>query len=360
MSAPAPPHPQEIPFARSYSSAKAFAFCFIPVFLGLAAAVTFHLFVVLPAFGTGSSDLNRMVEVGRLLDKGLSDQPTLVFIGDSVTVEGIDSKLVEQAGPPNLRVLNLGINGCDRAELMVIGPKIAKAKPAAVCIVLRALSIANPPPVSVDGAYAYNLGGFPAEWPEGWISRDTPGVPPDVLKNLNAPTLKAQTHFRTAFQQLINGTLRLKLRKETQAVAPDNFTAPFNMTASISGSTLDKHIKNLDEELKDSLTDGTDRHEAELERLVAILVQNGVRPILITSPTHPRLREPFGPTNARLTQVTQDLQTKYNAIVADASELFNEEGFADGQHLNATGRALLSAFVGNVVKDQLTLTPPAK
>lgn len=316
-----------------------------------------HLAFVLPAFGTGSNDLNRMIEIGRLLDKGLSDKPTLVFIGDSVTVEGIDSDLVAKDGPAGLRVLNLGINGCDRAELMVIGPKIAQAKPTAVCIVLRALSIANPPPVEVDGAYAYNLGGFPAAWPQGWIASDTPGVPPERVEKLTAPTLKAQTHFRTAFQQLINGTLRLKLRKETQAVAPDNFTAPFNMTASISGSTLDKHIKNLDEELKDSLEGGTARHEKELERLVAILAQNGVRPILITSPTHPRLREPFGPTNARLTQVNQDLKTKYNAIVADASELFNEEGFADGQHLNATGRALLSSFVGKVVKEQLTSTP---
>ncbi|MCX5690457.1 MAG: hypothetical protein NTV94_11855, partial [Planctomycetota bacterium] len=94
MSSAAPPPAQIIPLARTMSAPAAFAFCFVPVVIGLALAVAFHLKVVLPRFGTGSSDLNRMVELGKRLDAPLSDVPTAVFVGDSVTVEGIDAALV--------------------------------------------------------------------------------------------------------------------------------------------------------------------------------------------------------------------------------------------------------------------------
>lgn len=336
------------------SAPAAFAFCFAPLVIGLALAVGFHLKVVLPRFGTGSSDLNRMVELGKRLDTPLTDAPTAVFVGDSVTVEGIDAALVTKAAPAGWRIMNFGINGCDRAELDVIMPKVAKAKPAAVCIVLRPLSIAEPPSVETDGAYAYNLGGFPAAWPAGWIEADTPGVPPERVAMLTKSTLEAEVHFRTAFQQLINNRLRERFRAGIKVARADDWNAPFNMTASISGSTLDNHISVLAEEVRLGIKDGTSRHERDLERLIRLLADSGVRPILISSPIHPRLRESFGPTAARLRELATGWAKQYNGVYADGSLILDETGFADGQHLNEKGRGLLSAFVG------ANMPPPPK
>ena len=354
MTSAAPPPAQIIPFARTMSAPAAFAFCFAPLVIGLALAVGFHLKVVLPRFGTGSSDLNRMVELGKRLDSPLSDTPTTVFVGDSVTVEGIDASLVAKAAPAGWRVLNFGINGCDRAELDVILPKVAKARPAAVCIVLRPLSIAEPPWVEADGAHAYNLGGFPAAWPAGWIESDTPGVPPERVAMLTKSTLEAQVHFRTAFQQLINNGLRERFRAGIKATRADEWSAPFNMTASISGSTLDNHISVLAEEVRLGIENGTVRHERDLERLVRLLADSGIRPILISSPIHPRLRDSFGPTAARLRELATGWASQFNGVYADGSLILDETGFADGQHLNEKGRGLLSAFVGG------KMPPPGK
>lgn len=335
------------------SAPAAFAFCFAPLVIGLAVAVGVHLKVVLPRFGTGSGDLNRMVELGERLDAPMNDVPTAVFVGDSVTVEGIDASLVAKAAPAGWRVFNLGINGCDRAELVVIMPKVAAAKPAAVCIVLRPLSIAEPPPVEADGAYAYNLGGFPEAWPQGWIQSDTPGVPPERVERLTKSKLEAQVHFRTAFQQLINNGLRERFRAGIKLARSDDWNAPFNMTASISGSTLDNHISVLAEEVRLGIKDGTTRHEQDLERLIKLLADAGIRPILISAPIHPRLRESFGPTAARLRELASAWATKYGGVYADGSLILDETGFADGQHLNERGRGLLSAFVG------ANMPPPA-
>ncbi len=320
--------------------------------LGLAAAVAFQLFVVMPRLGTGSPDLDRMVAIGRFLDTPLNTQPTLVCIGDSNTVEGIDASIIAQHAPKEWRVLNLGINGGDRAELNVIIPKVAAAKPRAVCIILRSGHIGNPPDVEVDSSYAYNLGGFPAAWPQGWMTPNPPGVPPEKIEHLTATRLDTYLNFRTAFQQYINNTLREQLRKGIRHSQPNNFIAPYNLTISISGTTLDAHLRNLEEENEKAVKFGTSKHEADMERLISYLRTQDIIPILIASPTHPRLREAFGPTNARLTELAKGWAEKYNGIYGEATLLCDESGFADAQHLNEKGRRMLSEFVGK-------LTPPA-
>ncbi len=326
---------------------SAFLFCFIPVVLGLGAALGVHLKVLMPRFGTGNVDLNRMIEVGHRLDTPLSDKPSLVFIGDSVTVEGIDSTIVAKNSPAGWRVFNFGINGCDRAELDVIVPKVVKSQPKAICIVLRPLSIAMPPDVEVDGAYAYNIGGFPQAWPSNWIASDTPGVPPEIVARLQSSNLKAQAHFRTSFQQMINNKLRAKFRAGIKASRSDDFDAPFNMTASISGDTLDKHINTLAKEIREGIKGGTELHERDLARLIALVGDAKITPVFISAPIHPRLRDEFVPTAKRLTALATEWAAKYHGIYADASLLLDDSGFADGQHLNEKGRAALSAFVGS-------------
>jgi lysophospholipase L1-like esterase len=347
MSAPATPVPPPIPVAQGLSPAKAFAFCFVPVAAGVGLAVAFHLFVVLGWLGTGSPDLNRMVALGERLDEPSPTEPTLVFIGDSVTVEGIDASIVARATGGAWQALNFGLNGADRAELDVIVPKVARHKPTAVCIVMRPLSIAEPPAVNLDGAHAYNLGGFAAAWPEGWIGPDTPGLPAEQREALTAPSLDSKLHFRTAIMEMINAGLRARLRSGVRIAPVDDWIAPYNLTTSIGGVTLDNHIRALDVELQDAIKQGTERHERDFERLVSHLAAAGIKPVLVASPIHPRLREAFGPTAERMRALGPTWASSHGGTWIDATTLLDETGFADGQHPNQKGREALSAFIGS-------------
>ncbi len=49
--------------------------------------------VVLPITGVGS--VQRIVELGRHLHEPLAPAPTIAFLGNSITREGIDTRLVE-------------------------------------------------------------------------------------------------------------------------------------------------------------------------------------------------------------------------------------------------------------------------
>ncbi len=353
MSAPAAQSPASIPAARGLTPASAFASCMLPTAAGVAAAVAFHLFVVLACLGTGSPDLNRMIALGQRLDEGSPTTPTVVFIGDSVTVEGIDASIVESATGGGWKALNFGLNGADRAELDVIVPKVARLRPAAVCIVMRPLSIAAPPAVNIDGAHAYNLGGFPAAWPEGWIRPDTPGLPPEQQEALSGSRLESQLHFRTAIMEMINAGLRAKLRSGVRIAPIDDWTAPYNLTISIEGATLDNHIRALDTELQEAIREGTERHERDFERLVSHLAAAGIKPVLVASPIHPRLREAFGPTADRMRTLGPSWAASHGGAWIDATTLLDETGFADGQHPNRKGREALSSFIG-------TNMPPAR
>ncbi|MEI7658018.1 MAG: hypothetical protein WCK33_08140 [Phycisphaerae bacterium] len=354
MSAPAPHAHAPIPFAQGLSPAKAFAFCFLPTAAGLGLAVAFHLFVVLRVLGTGSPDLNRMVALGLRLDEPPPKEPTLVFIGDSVTVEGIDASTVAKATGGAWKVLNFGLNGADRAELDVIVPKVATMKPAATCIVMRPLSIAMPPAINIEGAHAYNLGGFSHAWPPGWIGTDTPGIPAEQLAALTGTPLQSKFNFRTAIMDMINSGLRARLRSGVRIAPIDDWNAPFNLTASIGGATLDNHLHALDVELQEAIREGTERHERDFERLVAHLAAAGVKPVLVASPIHPRLREAFGPTAARMATLAPTWAAAHGGLWIDATTLLDETGFADGQHPNQKGREALSAFIGS------KLPPPAR
>jgi hypothetical protein len=144
----------------------------------------------------------------------------------------------------------------------------------------------------------------------------------------------------------------------------DDWNAPFNMTSSIGGAELDRHLRSLEAEVRESgLPEGiaptagtitlcTAPHEAELDALVRMIRDAGAVPVLVAAPNHPRLCDAasapaFASAAVRLREVARELAARYDGVYVDASEgVVAETGFADGQHLNREGRESLSAFVG--------------
>ncbi len=350
MSAPETPIIKEIAWTKGLSPWAAFAWVLGPLVVGFGLAVALLIYGVLPRFGAGSTDLNRMIAMGSHLDAGYG-APAVVFVGDSVTVEGIDAGVVKRHAPDGWSVENLGINGCDRAEVDLILPKIVAAGPQAVVLVLRPLSIGEPPPPGIDSANAYALGGFPRAWPAGWLEEDVPWLPKEVRESLMRPRWRSQVHFRIAPNYIINEGLRVRLRRGARKVQATDWVSPYNLTISISGRLLENHLRVLEQEVAEAVVDGTLLHESALEKLVAMIRDGGATPVLVASPNHPRLQDPafapaFAATAARLREVAPTLASAYGGVYIDAStELLDETGFADGQHLNEKGRGLLSEFI---------------
>jgi len=347
-------------FGERRGAVAAFLFAGVPLLVGLAIALALHLKVVLPELGTGASDVTRVIAVGELLDTPL-DPGTVVFVGDSVSVEGIDARLVAEAAGPGAKVRNLAINGGNPTELTVLMPKVVAARPAKVVFTLRPRSLGEPIALDNDKASAYALGGFAKAWPSGgepWVTWKSPGMSEAAMEHVLASEFEAQRYFRTAVVNTINNTFRSKLRKGYVPMTPSDFDSPAEMRLSLEGARLDKHISALVDEYTAAMKDGTSIGEGVVERLVAQVRAGGSTPVIVLAPLHPQLlpavvkahpemAAAVASWQASLAEFAARMGKAYGAVVIDASAALDESGFADGQHPNEKGRAALSRYVGS-------------
>jgi hypothetical protein len=357
----------DLPTHRNLSVPHAWMLIAIPSLVGLALAAAVSVWILFPKLGTGSTDQDRKIAIGALLDAGFvpdaQDRRTLVCLGDSVSVAGLDAAAIELAGndasSPRWRVLHLGINGCNRTGLDVIVPLVARAKPDAACVLLIPESVVEPFPLPVDSAYAYNLGGFVGAWPDGWMDSPRPGISADAMVGLRASPLSATLHFRNAPQTAVNLGLRARFRAGIRPPRFDDWVAPFELAQSISGATLEGHLRQIATETVAKASGGTELHEQDLERDLMELRRAGVYLVLVAGPIHPELRAALSPyaervrvvcervLNATIEKPSADAGALSSVgIFIDASNALTAEDFADALHPNASGRAKLSQLIG--------------
>lgn len=361
-SSPAPtpePAPDAVARFDRFSVGGALLFCLVPSIAGVAIAVALHLFVVLPTVGVGSNGLTRMVRLGEHLasiEGARADKPRVCVLGDSVSVEGTDAAAIERGAQGAWQADNFAINGATREQIRIILPKVLATKPDAVVYVLRAQAITDPPPLPIDLAYAYALGGFPGAWPDGWVTPAVPGVPAGAMKGLEADRTAAQLHFRGALVYRFNDLMHERFSGKTKLPPPDDWRDAHHMTGIITGDRLDRHIKTMEEEVADSarMSDASfpatlEPNERDLAELVAQIRSAGVTPVLVIAPVHPRLRDsrPYAEVGARLSQRVDEMVARSGAVRIDARLLLDEADFADAQHPGPTGRVKLSEFIGS-------------
>lgn len=334
------------------------AYCVVPSLVGVALGVAIHLFVVLPTIGVGSNGLTRMVRLGEHLaaiERTRSEKPRVCVLGDSVSVEGIDASAIERGASDAWQVENYAINGATREQIRVILPKVLATKPDAVVYVLRVQAIADPPPLPIDLAYAYALGGFPSAWPNGWVDPSVPGISARTMEGLDATELDAKLHFRGALVYRFNDLMHERFSGKTKLPAPDNWRDAHHMTGGITGERLERHIKTMEDEvagaarMSDPAFPATlESNERDLAEIVAEIRRAGATPVLVIAPVHPRLRDsrPYAEVGARLDQRVNELVDRDRALRVDARLLLEADDFADAQHPGPSGREKLSEFIG--------------
>jgi len=310
------------------------------------AAVGFLLLtkIVLPITGVGS--VERIVQLGRHLDAPLAPTPTIAFLGNSITREGIDTRVVAETAPARWHSQNLAISACGLSELRVLLPKLLAARPAAVAFGLRPEDLGRVDDFDLDKAYAYAMGGFVAAWPHRWTRADLPGVGEATFAALHSSRLEQDLHFRTAPLNLINQELRLRFRSGLRRIAPDNWTDPYELDFNVRDERLRRHVDSILRDMEGRLAAGTEAGSRLIETLAAEIRQADATPVLIVLPMHPEYFDAMRRPVAELRTLLARLAREQSATVIDALDVLSADEFADALHPNAAGREIYSRFVG--------------
>lgn len=320
--------------------------------LGASAGFLLLANVWLPRVGMGR-ELQRIPEIAAFAAAAPADpdrRPLIVLVGDSIMAEGVDTRIVER-GAPDWRVRNLGINANTPAELSVQLPTILRARPQAVGLEVRADDLGEPGTIQTDRAYAYAYAGYAARL----------AAPPDLsaldrrtIEALHSSRFAQIMRFRSVPIRTLNAAIRVRLSPHLRVTRDDDWTAPFNLTASISGGVLDDHIRRTIDGVHRRTSGGTDTGGRTIELLVKQIADAGATPVLIIPPQHPDLRDQIAVLTDHLREKAGELAARSGGMLIDASSLLTADQFADALHPNEAGRAELSRFIA----EHLPAPPP--
>lgn len=332
-----------------------FTMCLGMCVVGLGLALAVQSTVVYDTLKTGSKDLDRCVEISRLYDTPMSDRPTVVCIGDSVSVEGLDASIIAGRLPADWRAYNAALNGDDLMAAMVMAPKLSKAGASRVVWVSRPLLLGAPVnDLHADRAAAYGLAGFSKSWanPLPWGAEGVISQKNQEL--LHASEARSRLHFRTSVMNGVNEKLKSTLKRGAKRLSnPAEWNTPYDMTTSIDGARLERHLQTLKNE-----------HDLRFKNpkpdiyagIIRELASGGAKPVMVLAPIHPIIRANgwFDEGAATYRALATELARETGGLFLDASSLLAAEDFADGQHPNESGRAKLSAFIGDGIAASTT------
>jgi len=311
--------------------------------------------VVLPLVGVGS--VERVVQLGRHLDEPLAPAPCVALLGNSITREGVDTRLVAETAPAGWHSQNFAISACSLSEIRILLPKLLQARPAAVAFGLRPEDLGRLDDMELDKAYAYALGGFVEAWPTDWSQEDVPGIGEENYRALRSTRLQQDLHFRTAPLNVINQEVRLRLRRGLRRIAPDNWVDPYELNFSVRDERLTRHIETLLDNMSSRLANGADGGAKLTATMAAQIRQGGATPVLIVLPMHPAFADAMRDAVARLRSTLQEIGEQNGGLVIDALDVLPADEFADAVHPNAAGRETYSRFLGRALAPLGTSQP---
>jgi hypothetical protein len=314
--------------------------------IGLVGAFLLLANVVLPVFGLGT--VNRIAELGRHLDQPFSSHPIAVCLGSSITLEGVDARIVTKASQNRWQVENLALSGCTVGEFPIVLPKLLDAKPDVVVLPFLPPEQGRLHDLNLDKAFAFAYAGFVKAWPPSTTQADFPGISQESYAALRSTTTQQQLHFRTVPTNALNQGARKLLRSGLRDLPDDDWTAPFEMLESVIDERLDNHISEIEGMWRKDLAGGRPG-KAVIRAVVRQVAAGGARPLLVALPVHPRLQAEFQPAIDDLASQLNELAAQNNGEFIDASKLLTASEFADGIHPNAEGRRKYSERIGEVL-----------
>ncbi|HEY6565417.1 MAG TPA: hypothetical protein VIY86_13025, partial [Pirellulaceae bacterium] len=311
-------------------------------FLGI---VTTYLALALwwiPHFGIGY--VERIRQLGLHLDQHLPPS-TVVLLGNSVILEGIDAEMVAPSDRSAVGSLawaeNLAIVGATPIEQKIVLPTIMQARPRAVVLTCDVLSVCNRPELPKDKAYAYALSDFVKDWPSDWKRSDFPELTAADYARLRSRRYTQLLHFRGAPRAFGNEFVRHRLRRDLRCDRTADWTNPSELQVSFSGDRLEWHLN--------SVRSGFQPHHgrlraavATMEDMVRLATQHQVAAVVVCSPIHPGLQKVANGTNVVLEHELRQMCRATHTPFLNCFQLLESAAFADARHPNDLGRSIYS------------------
>jgi hypothetical protein len=326
--------------------------------IGAAAGLLLLRSIILPDIGLGS--VQRIAALGQHLNEDLRPRPSVVFLGNSITREGVDATKVEDATGGRWHAQNLALSGCSVTELRILLPKLMQARPDVVVLPFQPQDIGRTDDVPIDKCYAYAYGGFVGAWPADWTRDSLPGVNQTGYNGLRSSLLQQQLHFRTAPLNVLNDKVRLMLREGSlRETAADNWTDPYEMVATVPENHLAVHARQVRHDIQALLWGGIGVGASEIRAVARQVRAGGATPVLVALPLRKLLRTGYEPgfdihryIDALKSLLEETARTEHGVYI-DASDVLQPDDYADVLHPNAQGRARYSRFMG----EQLSRLP---
>jgi hypothetical protein len=314
---------------------------------GALCAALFLANFYLPRAGIGT--VERIAALGRHLNEPFVEHPVAVFLGNSITMEGIDAGVVEETAGNNWHAENLATSGAGPLEFQIVAPKLLKARPDVVVIPFETINLGELVDLPTDKAFAYAYGDFVADWPQDWMREEFGGLSDRTWDALHSTRWEQRLHFRRAPLNKLNDEIRVRLRSGIQETEPTNWLNPYEMLISIQGDRLKAHLDRI--KLRNARLNSPDRAGAdEIRRLLDYVRQHDVHSVLVAVPVHPALLESVEPYLQELRRLLAGFVHDGTTFV-DASELLHADDFGDAIHPNESGRRKYSTLLGGRIAE---------
>ena len=302
-----------------------------------------------------SPDARRIIEVYKFCSAlGTASHKSSDFIiGSSITVEGIDADVLDQALNNGTSTYNLGVVGLTSVEALILEPALKAGKPQIVVIGIDAMS------VGLDKAKKRDKEGIEFEKLQAYratnsvANLDSP-VKKELLENILLPKEKAviesdYLNYLIGCRSLpiffIESKFRELMRKglRTEEVIT-NFKSPWMLKSSLTGDSKERIIGSTIELAQRLSFDEDSRNIKALQALIRLLRAENIDLMLVIWPVHPRVysnlsTEMLDKTDAKMKRLAQE----GDGIYQNYSTLLSDSDFADALHPNSEGRAKLSS-----------------
>lgn len=271
-------------------------------------------------------------------------QLTLVVTGDSVTMNGVDARLLGTELQPHCEAWNLGSPGQQVAESLFVADMLPRSVHTLVVGLLPG-DLATRTTTLPEARYLfYRISGYRPSAEALDVARHL--RTPELFDLMTEPEWEATLAGRGMIRISGDLTIRSYLRRDLdleRAHSDLYFPAPYRQR--ISEAAL-AHAVSLVYAPRTSFTPSPERLEL-LVRLRAMLARRGQRLVIVVMPEHPRaIALTSANYYAQFAQYERQLRSNFHFALIDLHDRLGELDFVDQLHPGGSGSVRITQMIG--------------
>jgi len=268
----------------------------------------------------------------------------LVVTGDSVTMNGVNARVLGSELKPQREAWNLGSPGQQLAESLFVADMLPRSVRALVVGLLPADLAAHSTTLPESRYLYYRISGYRPSAEALDVARHLPA--PALYDLMTEPQWEATLAGRGMIRISGDLTIRSYLRRDLdleRAHSDLYYPAPYRQR--ISEEAL-AHAVSLIYAPRRSFTPSPERL-ALLLRLRDLLARRGQRLVIVVMPEHPRSIALTSPDYYRqLAQYEQQLRNDHHIELLDLHDRLGELDFVDQMHPGGSGSQQITRMIG--------------